>query len=220
MRTIRVTGKGQLKVRPDVTRITLDLNAVCPTYAEALKESSEKTEQLKNLLAQFGFERGDLKTLNFNVDTEYESYKERGAYKERLVGYRYVHRMKVEFPSDNDRLGKILYALMNSPAKPEFHLSFTVSDPEKAKNELLGNAVADAREKAAVLAQAAGIRLLDIQNIEYAWDRIDFEVRPMERMFFAEGAIDANPGFGKLDMDIEPDDITVTDTVTLLWEIG
>ncbi len=35
-----------------------------------------------------------------------------------FVGYRYRHVMKVEFPSDGDRLGELLYALANGPGQP------------------------------------------------------------------------------------------------------
>ena len=73
MRTIRVTGKGRIKVKPDMTRITLSLEGIYPEYGETLRRSSQDTERLKDLLAGFGFERTDLKTLNFSVDTEYES---------------------------------------------------------------------------------------------------------------------------------------------------
>lgn len=91
-----------------------------------------------------------------------------------------------------------------------------------AKNELLGKAVADAKEKAAVLTQAAGVTLKDIQSIDYSWGQINFEVQPMNRMLMAEECL-AKPmmdGAGRYDMDIEPDDIEVSDTVTVIWEIG
>ena len=117
MRTIRITGKGQIKVKPDMTRITMSLEGVYTDYGETLQRSSEDTEQLKDVLSAFGFERSDLKTLNFSVDTEYESYKDKGVYKQRFVGYKYHHVMKVEFASDNVRLGKILYALANCSVK-------------------------------------------------------------------------------------------------------
>ena len=222
MRTIRVTGKGQIKVRPDTTRITISLEGTWPEYGETLRHSSQDTERLKDVLSAFGFERSDLKTLNFNVETEYESYKDKGTYKQRLIGYRFTHMMKVEFPSDNDRLGKVLYALANCPLKPEFRLSYTVSDPEAAKNDLLGKAVTDAKEKASVLTQAAGVTLKDIQSIDYSWGEIDFEYRPMNRMLMADEYL-ARPMAAespRYDMDIEPDDIEVSDTVTVLWEIG
>ena len=219
MRTIRVTGKGEIKVHPDVTRITITLEGIYPDYEKTLRKSTEDTEILKEILTGFGFERSDLKTLQFNVDTEYETVKEHGVYNQRFVGYKYRHIMKVEFPSDNDRLGKILFALANSSVKPEFRISYTVSDPEAAKNALLAKAVADAKEKAAVLSQAAGVSLKDIQNIDYSWGKIDFEVGPID--CFAAGSI-LPPAAGKasLDLDVEPDDISTSDTVTVIWEIG
>ena len=220
MRTIRVTGKGQIKVKPDMTRITLSLEGTYPEYSEALRRSTEDTEKIKDLLAPFGFERDDLKTLNFSVDTENESYKEKGTYKQRFVGYKFHHLMKVEFESDNDRLGKVLYSLANCPVKPEFRLSYTVKDPEAEKNELLGKAVADAKEKASVLTQAGGVSLKDIQSIDYSWGQINFEVQPMNRMLMAEECCaPMMDGAGSYDMDIEPDDIEVSDTVTVIWEI-
>lgn len=220
MRTIRVTGKGQLKVKPDMTRITMSLEGTFPEYSDALRRSAEDTEQIKDLLSGFGFERTDLKTLNFNVETEYESYKEHGTYKQRFVGYKYHHLMKVEFESDNERLGKVLYALAHCPVKPEFRLSYTVKDPEAAKNELLGKAIADAKEKSTVLTTAAGVTLKSIQNIDYSWGQINFEVQPMNRMLMAEECCEApTAAYGSYDMDIEPDDIEVSDTVTVIWEI-
>lgn len=221
MRTIRVTGKGQIKVHPDTTRITMTLTGRYKEYAETLRRSSEDTEALKDLLSGFDFERTDLKTLNFGVDTEYESYKDRdGTYKQRFVGYRFNHMMKVEFPSDNDRLGKVLYALANCKVKPEFRISYTVKDPEATKNTLLGKAVTDAKEKAAVLTQAGGVTLKDIQSIDYSWGEIDFEYRPMRGEILAEKCLAAPMAGESYDLDIEPDDIEVSDTVTVVWEIG
>lgn len=220
MRTIRVTGKGNLKVKPDTTRITISLEGIFPEYGEALCRSSEDTEKMKDLLTDFGFGRTDLKTLNFIVETEYESYKEQGAYKQRFVGYKYHHLMKVEFESDNDRLGKVLYALANCPVNPEFRLSYTVKDPEAAKNVLLGKAIDDAKEKSSVLTQAAGVTLKAIQSIDYSWGQINFEVAPMNGMLMAEERMAAPMAdAGSYDMDIEPDDIEVSDTVTVVWEI-
>ena len=101
-------------------------------------------------------------------------------------------------------------------------MNYTVSDPEAAKNELLGKAVTDAKEKVSVLTQAAGVTLKDIQSIDYSWGEIDFEYRPINRMLMADEC-PAAPMVAEgasYDMDIEPDDIEVSDTVTVLWEIA
>ncbi len=220
MKTLRITGKGNAKVRPDTTRITITLTGVLPEYGEALKKSSEDTGLLRKLLSGFGFEGSDLKTLGFSVDTAYESYRDHGVYKDRLAGYTWRHEMKVEFDSDRERLGKILYALARCPAKPEFRISYTVKDPEAVKNELLIKAVADARAKAEALAKAADLALGDIQTVEYSRSRIDLEISPVNRSIETGDMeklvkLDA----GAFDMDVELDDIKASDAVTVVWEI-
>ena len=127
------------------------------TKAHDMRKSSDCVEILKDLIEKLGYERKELKTLYFNIDTEYESYQARDkSWKRRFKGYKYVHRMKLEFPADNKRLGKILYALAHCSAPPEFTIEYTVADPEKSKNELLGAAVKDSQAKA-LKAQISGI---------------------------------------------------------------
>ena len=217
MRTIKVTGKGNLKVRPDLTRISITLSNKFKEYAEAMEHSSEDTEKLKKLLTGFGFESSDVKTLDFSVDAEYEGYREGDEYRQRLAGYRYRHVLFAEFGMDNDRLGHILYALAYSDLNPEFSVSYTVRDPEAVRNVLLGKAVSDAAEKASVLADSAGVVLKGIQNIDYSWGDAGMEVRPMGRMMACgQNAAGAAKSFS---MDIEPDDISLSDAVTVIWEI-
>ena len=219
MRTIRVTGKGQIKVKPDTTRIIMTLTGVFKEYGETLRHSAEDTEAMKDVLSAFGSERSELKTLSFNVDTEYESYRDKNNdYKQRFAGYRFNHILKVEFASDNDRLGRILYALANGKVRPEFRISYTVKDPEATKNQLLGKAVTDAAEKASVLTRAGGVKLKDIQSIDYSWAQIDFEFRPM-RADLTMDCCDMVKTAKEYALDIEPDDIDVSDTVTVVWEI-
>lgn len=218
MRTIRVTGKGLIKVHPDMTRITITLVGMSPDYSDTLRRSTEETEQMKDTLEPFGIKRTDLKTLSFDIDTEYESYKDKGVYKQRFIGYKFRHILKMEFESDNKRLGKILYALANCQLRPEFRIGYTVKDPEATKNELLGKAVKDAKEKAVVLSNAAGVELKGIESIDYSWGQINFEYEPMDRAMLAEPCMKMCEN--SYDIDIEPDDVDVSDTVTVIWEIA
>ena len=216
-RMIRVTGKGLLRLRPDTTQIGINLSDLCPDYGGALRRSAEDTDRLKSALEPFGFAREDLKTVNFHVDAEYEGYQEEGVYKQRFVGSRFQHALRVSFPSDNDRLDKVLRALAGSGVSPEIGLSYTVKDTEAAKNALLSKAVTDAAEKASVLARAAGVELGEIETIDYSRAQIDFVARPMNRMMKAE-EMDMAAG-AMYAPDIQPDDISVEDTVTVTWRI-
>ena len=219
-RTIRVTGKGTVRLRPDLTRLTLTLQGTDEDYGEVLKKSAEDTETLRGVLESLGFDREAMKTVQFNVDTVYEGYQdEKGVYRNRFVGYQFQHTLKLEFPMDNDLLGRTLYALAHCGAKPEFRIGYTLSDPESAKNTLLAQAVRDACAKAEVLTAAAGMNLGALQSIDYSWGEPDLEVRPMRKMAMADNAM-AECSTASYDMNITPDDIQVSDTVTVIWEIG
>lgn len=216
MRTIRITGKGQIKVKPDMTRLTITLEDTYREYSETLKHSSEAIKQIKDLFLAFGFEKSRLKTLSFNVDTEYKNYSEHDTYKRIFVGYSYRQVLKIEFDSDNKLLGKILYALANSPLHPEFRISYTVKDPEVAKNRLLSKAMQDAKKKALVLSQAADVTLKDIQSIDYSFGELDLQINSVQNMLPSKASV---PSIQDYHIEIEPDDIDVTDSVTVIWEI-
>lgn len=221
-RTIRITGKGNLAVKPDTVRLIMTLEGIQKEYDDTVKASAEMTESLKDTFVKLGFLRDSVKTLYFNVQAEYESYQAKDkSWKRRFEGYKFIHRVKVEFPSDNKMLGKVLYAVGHSPLQPEFSIEYTVKNPEKSKNELLTNAIKDAKEKAEVLTKAAEISLGNIITIDYSWAEIDFVSRPMNRMALEERCLAApmmeeEPGY---DIDIDPDDIEVSDNVTVIWEI-
>ena len=66
------------------------------------------------------------------------------------------------------------------------------------------------------LLEAAGVNLGKIINIDYSWGEIDFVSRPLQEMSLRccepEKCESAS-----YDMDIEPDDIDISDTVTVIW---
>lgn len=219
-RTIRVTGKGKISVKPDTIRLRISMEDTFREYDDALRHSTDSAELLKGMFEGLGYDRKALKTVLFNINTEYESYQDRDkSWKRRFKGYKYTHRMKIEFPADNQKLGKMLYALAHCPVEPEFSIEYTVADPEASKNELLGKAVKDSMQKASVLAEASGVKLDKILTIDYSWGEIDFVSRPLQEMSLRCCAEDAcSPA--SYDMDIEPDDIDITDTVTVVWNIA
>ena len=218
-RIIKVTGKGRLSLKPDTINLTLNLSDSCESYEETLKKSAEQSEVLRECLEKIGFKKNKLKTVSFNVDTKYEGYSdEHGNWKQRFAGYEFRHDFKLEFAADNELLGKVLYALANSSVTPEFNIAYTVKDTEKAKNELLAKAVADSKAKAEVLTAASDVKLGEIIRIDYSWDTIDFAVRPVNRMLKSAATFDTAEAAG-YSMDIVPEDINVTDTVTVVWRI-
>ena len=213
MKTIRVTGTARLHLRPDVTVVTMTLQGTEPEYSAALNRASAEADELRDVLERLAFNREDLKTLSFHVNTEYEGYEEAGVWKQRFAGYRFEHMLKASFDSDYERLGEVLTALANSSVRPMLQISYTLKDPEAAKKTLLTAAVADAKEKAQILAEASGVRLLALQSMEHTTGEPSFDSLPMYRLDAPMAAK------ASIAMNIEADDIAITDSVTCVWEM-
>lgn len=218
MRTIKVTGAGTLSIAPDTMSLSISLTGTEKEYMRAMEKSSADMRMLQEAIAGLGFEATDLKTNGFSIDSDYEGYQEDGVWKQRFRGYRYFHNMTLEFPSDSERLGKILYALAKSGADPECHIAFTVADKESAKEILLSCAVKDAEGKAKVLAAAAGVTLGSIQSIDYSTISLNFYTRPMESPMLAKGMA-VNEETASFDLAVNPDDVQLSENVTMIWEI-
>ena len=216
---IKVTGRGMIKLRPDTTVVNVLLRGVHKEYRDAVEHSANDTEKLRGIFGKLDFAHADLKTVNFRIDPRYESVRKDDEYKQILAGYEYFHAMKLSFPSDNTLLGRIMFELAGSGLDPEFDVSYTVKDREAAKNRLLEAAVNDAAEKAKRLAGAAGCELGGIVCINYSMSEPDMVLRPMAKMAL-NSSMRMNSAEAAFDMNIEPDDAEISDTVTVVWKMN
>lgn len=215
-RTITVTGKGKISVKPDTIRLNINSEGVFKDYDGTVRKATEATGILRETIEKAGLAAQDLKTTRLNIDTEYESYRDiNDDYRQRFVGYKYTHNLYIQFPNDNKRLGIVLYELANCRTPVEFSILHTVKDIDAVKNELLVKAVEDSKVKASVLAEAAGVTLGEIKRIDYSWGELEIFSDPIH--LNKSVTIGAAPN--AYDIDIEADDIDVKDTVTIVWGI-
>ena len=218
-RTIRVTGRGKMNVKPDTIELNIFVSKVYPEYAEAMEASAEMTEVLKAAAERAGFDPRDLKTTGFSINMNYEGvYDEKGNWRNKFAGYRYDHNLALRFDADNVKLGKMLWELSDCGADAEISINHTVKDPEPVRNELLAKAVKDSRTKAEVLAAASGVSLGDIISVDYSWGEMQIYNRTVDNLTFGSNS-KISMTEESFDMDIEADDIHIRDTVTVIWEI-
>ena len=216
-RTITVKGMGNVKTAPDYVVVSMNLEAQGMEYEETMEQAAQQIDYLNTSLEAVGFEKKSVKTTNFNVRTAYESVKDQnGNYKSIFNGYVCSHRLKVEFDFDTKRLAQTLSAISKSLAKPELSIAFTVKDPSAINKELLRSATINAREKAEVLCEASDVELGDLLTIDYNWGELNIVSRTD---YMLEERVMAMPMRAMADMDIQPDDIDVSDTATFVWEI-
>ncbi len=211
-RTIRVTGRGRISVKPDITVISLGFSNTFTSYEATLEASAKEVSMVKDMLTDLGFDREGLKTTSFRIEPEYESYKDsKGNYRSEFKGYSYSQRLRFTFPTSNETLGRVLYTVAHSGIDPRVNISFTNSDPEGAKLKLIAEAVKDSRRKAEIIADAAGVVLGEIENIDYSWSTMVFESRPIDECYLEAAAM--------YSVDIEPEDIEKEDDITIVWSI-
>lgn len=216
MKTIRVTGIGSVSVKPDTTSLRITFGGIYKDYEETVRQSAEKTKILREAIEKSGLPGEALKTKDFSIESEYESYRDyNNDYKKRFLGYKFYHRTQIQFPKDNKMLGRILYELSLCTVKVEFSIDYTVKDKDAVKKEVIKRAVENSREKAEIMAIAAGVSLGEVQSIDYSWGEIDIRTSPVDKLEVRKSYA-LEPSY---DIDIEPDDIDLTDTVTIVWEI-
>ena len=218
MRTITVKGVGNVSARPDYITISMNIESVHKDYDMAMKSASERIAKLQEAAISSGYLKDDIKTVSFNVDTRYESIKDRqGNYKREFAGYACTYQLKLAFGFDNKQLAKVISSIANSGAKPELNIAFTVKNPAKVSEELLISATKNAREKAAILCSASGCEMGQLLSIDYNWGELNIMSRTSYEME------DCLMPLAEMDKccapEIEPDDIDVSDTVAFVWEV-
>jgi len=211
-RTLTVKGIGKVNRPPDAVIITMKLTTTTPEYEKTTECAASDIEAIRKAIVSTGHDRQALKTTDFNIKAEYESVKDAaGSWKQKFKGYSCIHQLKLEFDLDMKRLGETLTAISKSGASPEFEINFSIKDKAAVQALLLENAVANAAEKAAILAKASGVSLGAVKHIQYSWGELRLY---SETRFDAVGASEASAA-----LEIEPEDVETADTVTVIWGI-
>lgn len=216
MRTIKVTGKANLKVKPNQTKICLVIKGFSNDYAETLSKSAEYTKIISDVINSCGIDRNELKTENFYTSEKTTSIRDQyGNTTYKFIGYDVNHYMNFKFYNDNEKLGKVLYQLSKLDISPRITVKYVVDDAEEYKTQLISIAVNDARRKALAMTSSANVELGDIIHMNYSYNTITWESRDYlsleNRMMFNASE--------KFDVDFNPEYANLSDSVTIAWEI-
>lgn len=124
-----------------------------------------------------------------------------------VVGYRVVNEVAVTV-RDLDGLGRLLDRVVSAGANRINAIGFGLDDDTEKADEARRRAVDDARRRADVLAEAAGVRLDRILRISEGGGG----VRPMQGMAMMRSEA--------MDVPVERGEVEVGAQVTIVWEIA
>ena len=214
-KTITVKGIGKVSAKPDYVVLSMTLEAKHMEYQTAMDMAADQICYINNTLTAIGFEKGSLKTTNFKVHTDYDRVKDRyGNYESVFRGYEVTHYLKLACDFDMGRLSKTLSAIAGCLSRPQLSITFSVKDATAINEEMLRSATINAKRKAEILCEAAGAKLGDLIAIDYNWGELD--IYSHTRFDCCEEAL---APMKACSIDIDPDDIDVSDTATFIWEL-
>ena len=214
-KTLTITGEATKAFAPDIIVVSIEHSQVFDSYEKGISHLAERTKETREKIIQAGLNGDSLKTNYFEVEPHYERYRDsKGDYRDRFVGYRAFVRFQVAFNFDNKSLSKLLGTLKGTEDGISF--GYRLSNPDFAKEEVMALATKAAIRKAGIIAEAASIALGEIINIDYSIKKINVEYDDRRMMFFDCAA---PSGSNNPEIDITPNDLTVTDSVTIIYAL-
>lgn len=219
MKTITVKGIGKVSAPVDTVELSFRLWAKDKDYSQALDAAAKKVDALEKALAEAGFSAEDYQTTGFHVNAEYEGvHDEKGVYRNVFSGYVCSYEQQLRFAFGTVRIGEALNAVAESKAQPELNVSFTVKSPEELQTALLENAAENAKQRAQILCRASGVRLGELQKIEYDFSHLNFRSNTMMDMECAAPMMAAQAKRSMAN-NLRPQDIDLQDSAVFVWEI-
>ena len=211
--TIAVDGQGEVSASPDTAYITSGVTTQAATAREALDANTEAMAQLIDTLKAAGIEERDIQTSGFSVSPNYVYSDVRDAlgYSQppRINGYTVSNTVNVRV-RDIAILGAVLDQSVSVGANTINGISFAVADPGDLYDEARKLAFEDARAKARLYAEAAGVELKSIRTLSESQS-----YAPPQPYMMREAAMSSDKA-----VPIQSGELTFSINVQVTWEIG
>lgn len=202
--TIAVSGSGDVSVAPDSAVVHLAVGARGSNASGVGATVAADAAELREALSDLGLSEDSVQSVGYDVHTDRGS-REPGS----DTAEQYVARQRFEVTVDDvDRVGPVIDAAVAGGADEVHGVRFTLSEAARAeaRDEALRSAVGDARDEAAILADATDLEIGGVTSVSTTGT----DVRP----YRLEAAAVSGDGGGT---DIDAQDVTVSATVQVVY---
>jgi len=205
-RTLNVNGLGSAYLTPDIAYIYVGVHTEGSAASEAVEQNKTQTNAVLEALKKAGVEEKDLRTTNFSIWPS-QQYSPEG----KVTGTVYMVDNTVYVTvRDLDGLGDLLDDVIAAGANTVNSIQFDVADKSAAVKDARAKAVEDAKKQAQELADAAGLKLGEIQSISF----YDNSPYPMFEGKGGGGGMAADSS-----VSIQPGQLTISVSVNIAYEI-
>lgn len=202
---LQVHGHAELKKPADQVSLSIGVVTEAQNARDAVEANNKKMNRVINALSEFGLEKKDYETGQFQVVPQYAPRPKETVenWKPKITSYQVSNSLKVKIAM-LEQLGEILDSATVAGANSIGDIQFNLKDPREYRKEAITTATQNAVQDAKNLAEAAGVKLGNI--ISLTLDQAD--IRPLFR------AAMMNEG-----VPIESGDVDVNAGVNITYEI-
>jgi uncharacterized protein YggE len=221
--TINVSGYGEAFAAPDVATFSYTVSSEKSTVAAAQTEATAKINAITQYLKDAGIAEKDIKTTDYSVYPQYDYKAEicaAGGYcgggTQVLRGYqvRQTTTIKVR---DTAKAGDLLTGVGTKGATEVSGLNFTFDDPNKLQNDARQEAIADAKQKAELLASQLGVHIVRV--VSYSDSGYTPSPYYARDMAYGMGGVATNQASAPKSPELSIGENKVTSNVTITYEI-
>jgi uncharacterized protein YggE len=212
--TLFVSGSATASASPDKVTIQFSVVTEDDSAQVSQQENAEKTAAVRSALIAKGIEASDIETTGYGLSRIREYNYETRTYTDK--GFRTTHSMKVEL-TDISRAGEMIDAAVSGGANSVTSVYFGLSDDKMNDLTLqaLEAAGGNAKAKAESMAEGLGVTVTRLMSASEGYTTYP---APAYRSYAMEAAEDA--AGAATPTEVTPGDITVTATVSAVYEIS
>lgn len=214
--SMQMTGHGEVTAAPDTAYVTSGVTSQGGTAKDALDANTTDMNALIGVLKDAGVASEDIQTSGFAVNPNYvySEQKDANGYQlpPKIVGYTVTNAVTVHV-RDLSILGTMLDKEVGVGANTINGINFAVEDPSSLYAEARKAAFADAKGKADLYADAAGVQLGAIQTIA---ENQGYSQPPQPYLYKATAAAADRSA----PVPVEAGQLTFTIDVNVNWDLG
>ena len=204
--SIAVAGVGSVQAKPDIASVSLGVQTQAPVARDAQSENSELMAKVIDAVKAMGIDDEDISTHGLSLRPRYDREGQ------RVDAYVATNNVSV-IVRDLDQVGEVLDAGFDAGANVAGGVQFSIADPTDSRNQAMELAVADARSRADVLAEAAGVTIVGVVSVTE-----DSGGYPSPRPAMAGVMLES--AAMKMATPIEPGELTISVWVRVVYSIG
>lgn len=152
-----VTGSGTASATPDTANISLTISTTAEDTSTAAGENAAITEKVRAAVREMGISKSDIQTAHYNCYPVYDNDSS-------ISGYRVSNTLKVTVRNFSV-INKVIDKSLTVGVTKISGLYFSLSDTSKLRSAAIKAAIADAKEKAEIIAASLGKTITGIETI-------------------------------------------------------